>query len=133
MFELTIKTDNPAVLLAIANAVKNTPPLGFQEGKPVEVNIHASLKDMKAAKEAVDLAPNTTVKEVVDEEPPTPPVTPTDPVAAEAYKVWREDIDAWRHHGNDFAYHYLGSPKIIYEIGEAFGKQMLQMLDKGAN
>jgi alpha-galactosidase len=53
-----------------------------------------------------------------------------DPVAAEAYKVWREDIDAWRHHGNDFAYHYLGSPKIIYEIGEAFGKQMLQMLDK---
>jgi alpha-galactosidase len=51
-----------------------------------------------------------------------------DPVAAEAYKVWREDVDAWRHHGNDFAYHYLGSPKIIYEIGEAFGKQMLQML-----
>jgi alpha-galactosidase len=53
-----------------------------------------------------------------------------DPVAAEAYKVWKEDIDAWRHHGNDFAYHYLGSPKIIYEIGEAFGKQMLQMLEK---
>ena len=56
-----------------------------------------------------------------------------DPVAAEAYKVWRDDIDAWRHHGNDYGYHYLGSPKIIYEIGEAFGKQMLQMLDKGAN
>jgi len=56
-----------------------------------------------------------------------------DPVAAEAYKVWRQDIDAWRHHGDDFAYHYLGSPKIIYEIGEAFGKQVLQMLDKSAN
>ena len=55
-----------------------------------------------------------------------------DPVAAEAYKVWRQDIDAWRHHGNDFAYHYLGSPKIIYEIGEAFGKRMLQMLGKSA-
>jgi len=53
-----------------------------------------------------------------------------DPVAAEAYKVWRQDVEAWRHHGNDFAYHYLGSPKIIYEIGEAFGKQMLQILGK---
>jgi alpha-galactosidase len=53
-----------------------------------------------------------------------------DPVAAEAYKVWREDVDAWRHHGNDFAYHYLGSPKIIYEIGEAFGKRMLELLGK---
>jgi len=55
-----------------------------------------------------------------------------DPVAAEAYKVWREDIDAWRHHGDDFAYHYLGSPKIIYEIGEAFGKKMLDLLGKSA-
>ena len=53
-----------------------------------------------------------------------------DPVAAEAYKVWRQDIDAWRRHGDDFAYHYLGSPKIIYEIGEAFGKRMLEMLGK---
>jgi len=53
-----------------------------------------------------------------------------DPVAAEAYKVWKKDIDAWRHHGNDFGYHYLGSPKTIYEIGEAFGNEMLQMLGK---
>lgn len=53
-----------------------------------------------------------------------------DPVAAEAYKVWREDVEAWRHHGNDFGYHYLGSPKIIYEIGEAFGKAMLELLGK---
>jgi len=51
-----------------------------------------------------------------------------DPVAAEAYKVWREDIDAWRRHGDDFAYHYLGSPKIIYEIGDAFGRKMLELL-----
>lgn len=54
-----------------------------------------------------------------------------DPVAAEAYKVWRDDIDAWRHHGNDFGYHYMGSPKIIYEIGEAFGNEMLELLGKG--
>lgn len=50
-----------------------------------------------------------------------------DPVANEAYKVWREDIDAWRHHGDDHAYHYLGSPLIIYRIGEAFGNEMLRM------
>ena len=50
-----------------------------------------------------------------------------DPVANEAYKVWRKDIDAWRHHGDDHAYHYLGSPLIIYRIGEAFGNQMLKM------
>lgn len=50
-----------------------------------------------------------------------------DPVANEAYKVWRKDIDAWRHHGDDHGYHYLGSPLIIYRIGEAFGKQMLKM------
>lgn len=56
-----------------------------------------------------------------------------DPVAAEAYKVWRKDVDAWRHHGDDFAYHYLGSPKIIYEIGQAFGKQMLQLRGEGGS
>ena len=50
-----------------------------------------------------------------------------DPVANEAYKVWRDDIDAWRHHGDDHGYHYLGSPLIIYRIGEAFGNQMLKM------
>ena len=50
-----------------------------------------------------------------------------DPVADEAYKVWRDDIEAWRRHGDDHAYHYLGSPLIIYRIGEAFGKEMLNM------
>jgi alpha-galactosidase len=52
-----------------------------------------------------------------------------DPVAAEAFKVWRQDVEAWRHFGDDFEYHYLGSPKIVYEIGQAFGKQMLEMLE----
>lgn len=53
-----------------------------------------------------------------------------DPVAAEAFKVWRDDVEAWRHHGDDRPYHYLGSPKIIYEIGQAFGEQMLQLMPK---
>ncbi len=48
-----------------------------------------------------------------------------DPVAAEKYKTWRDDIDEWRKYGNDHGYHYLGSPLIIYRIGEAFGKAMI--------
>ncbi|MFN3166605.1 MAG: sialate O-acetylesterase [Phycisphaeraceae bacterium] len=48
-----------------------------------------------------------------------------DPVAAKQYKVWREDIDEWRKYGNDHGYHYLGSPLIIYRIGEAFGEAMI--------
>jgi hypothetical protein len=83
MFELTIKTDNPALLIAIANVVKNTPPVGYNEGKPVEVNVHASLKDMKAAVDNVDLAPNAKVKEEPIDEPTTKPV---DPLASEAAK-----------------------------------------------
>jgi alpha-galactosidase len=50
-----------------------------------------------------------------------------DPVAAEKYKVWREDIDEWRKYGNDHGYHYLGSPLIIYRIGEAFGEAMIEL------
>ena len=50
-----------------------------------------------------------------------------DPAAAEAYKHWKEDVEAWKHFGNDRPYHYLGSPKIIYAIGEAFGQQMLEL------
>jgi hypothetical protein len=55
-----------------------------------------------------------------------------DPVAAEKYKVWREDVEAWRHFGDDFGYHYLGSPKIVYEIGQAFGRQMLELMGASA-
>lgn len=50
-----------------------------------------------------------------------------DPVAAEKYKTWRDDIDEWRKYGNDHGYHYLGSPLIIYRIGEAFGKAMIEL------
>lgn len=48
-----------------------------------------------------------------------------DPVAAEKYKTWRDDIDDWRKYGNDHGYHYLGSPLIIYRIGIAFGEAMI--------
>ncbi len=50
-----------------------------------------------------------------------------DPEAAEAFKTWRDDIDAWRNFGDDRPYHYLGSPKIIYEIGQAFGESALRL------
>jgi len=51
-----------------------------------------------------------------------------DPVAAEKFKTWRDDIDQWRRYGNDYPYHYLGSPLIIYRIGQAFGERMLKMM-----
>lgn len=63
MFELTIKTDNPEVLKAVALAVKNTPPVGYNEGKPTVVNVNASIKDMKDAKDNLDLATGATTKE----------------------------------------------------------------------
>ena len=84
MFELTIRTDNPALLAAIAKVVQNTPPVGYNEGKPTPVNVHASIKDMKAAKEAVDLAPDTKVKEVPLDEPTAPVTAQTPEPAAEA-------------------------------------------------
>lgn len=91
MFKLTIETDNPAILAAIANAVKNTPPAGWTEGhaKPPEINVNASLKNMKAAKEAVNVNEEATVKEeVIPEEKPTPQPTPqVDPKDAEERRV----------------------------------------------
>jgi len=94
MFKLTIETENPAVLVAIANAVKNTPPLGFQSSseKPIPINVHASIKDMKAAKDNLVLAPNTTVQEVPNEEPPSPPAPIVDPLSEEAAKDKGQDI-----------------------------------------
>lgn len=100
MFKLTIETDNPAILAAIANAVKNTPPAGWTEASgPPEVNVHASLKSMKAAKEAVNVTDGATVKEeVIPEEkakpdkkattPKSEPVQPpVDPKDAEERRV----------------------------------------------
>ncbi|MCO6046295.1 sialate O-acetylesterase [Aeoliella sp. ICT_H6.2] len=50
-----------------------------------------------------------------------------DPAAAEAFKTWQDDIENWRNYGDDRPYHYLGSPKIIYEIGQAFGESVLEL------
>ncbi|QDU58742.1 sialate O-acetylesterase [Aeoliella mucimassa] len=50
--------------------------------------------------------------------------------AAEAFKTWKDDVEAWKHFGNDRPYHYLGSPKIIYEVGQAFGEEMLELTSK---
>ena len=56
-----------------------------------------------------------------------------DPVAAEKYENWRDDIDEWRKYGNDHGYHYLGSPLIVYRIGKAFGEKMLELTGEAAN
>jgi len=32
--------------------------------------------------------------------------------------------------GSDRGYHYLGSGKIMYRMGQAFGKAMLELLEK---
>jgi hypothetical protein len=78
VFEVTIRTDNPAVLVAIAKAVENTPPLGWNEGKPTDVNVHASLKSMKEAMDTVNAKADVLIKEDVIPAPTiTPPVEPT--------------------------------------------------------
>lgn len=76
MFTVTITTDNPAILVAIGNAVKNIPPAGYEEGrpKPVEVNVHSTLKEAKNAKETVNLAENAkAVAKPVEPEPKPEP------------------------------------------------------------
>lgn len=80
MFEITIKTDNPDVLAAIAKAVKSVPPVGLEISGEPKVNVHATLKDMKAATENVNLNPEATVNEVpLDEAPATEAPKPEAP------------------------------------------------------
>ena len=42
---------------------------------------------------------------------------------------WSADVEKWRRFGNDRPYHYYGSPWFFAQIGTAFGKAMLEMLD----
>ena len=42
---------------------------------------------------------------------------------------WSADVDKWRRFGNDRPYHYYGSPWFFAQIGTAFGKAMLEILD----
>lgn len=73
MFELTIKTDNPEVLKAVAVAVKNAPPATLQMSDSVPVNVHASIKDMKEAVDNLDAVPEAKVVEQPSEKPLTEP------------------------------------------------------------
>lgn len=79
MFTITIETENPAVLIAIAKAVKNTPPVGFTEVrpgddvKPPEVSIHTTEAKAEDAKEAVNVNPKATVKVEDPLAAPSPP------------------------------------------------------------
>ena len=41
---------------------------------------------------------------------------------------WSKDPDRWRQHGNDFPYHYYGSPWFFSQAGEAFGKAMVELV-----
>ena len=41
---------------------------------------------------------------------------------------WRADVDKWRQFGNDFPYHYYGSPWCFAQIGTGFGEGMVELL-----
>lgn len=101
MFELTIKTDNPEVLKAVAVAVKNAPPATLQVSDSVPVNVHASIKDMKAAVDNLDAVPEAKVVEQPSGKPLTEPVplveveadvAPTEDVAKEKGQRLRQLI-----------------------------------------
>lgn len=48
-------------------------------------------------------------------------------------KYWADkpnrDIDKWREFGDDRPYHYLGSPLFFSEVGNAFGKAMIGLIE----
>lgn len=47
------------------------------------------------------------------------------------YPRWRENLDAWKKVGGDFAYHYLGSAIWFQRIGKAMAESMLELLQQG--
>lgn len=44
-------------------------------------------------------------------------------------KGWRENLAEWNKLGSDFPFHYLGSPRTMLAIGDAFGKAVLELQD----
>ena len=42
---------------------------------------------------------------------------------------WAKDVSKWRQFGNDFGYHYYGSPWTFAQIGTAFGEGMIELLE----
>jgi alpha-galactosidase len=45
-------------------------------------------------------------------------------------KGWRENLAEWNKVGSDYPYHYLGSPRTMLQIGQAFGESMLELRAK---
>jgi hypothetical protein len=43
---------------------------------------------------------------------------------------WSKDINKWRQFGNDYGYHYYGSPWFFAQVGTAFGESMLELINK---
>jgi len=79
---ITIETENVAVLSAVANAVKNTPPEGFvsENGPlPTEIQVHAPEEKAVEAVEAVVATPEAVVEVA---EPTIPQEAVTTPVEA---------------------------------------------------
>lgn len=51
-----------------------------------------------------------------------------DTVAQEVFdRGWKENLEEWNRVGSDRPYHYLGSPRTMLGIGEAFGKAVLEL------
>ncbi len=53
--------------------------------------------------------------------------TLVDQAAEQLYPKWRENVEAWKLVGGDFAYHYLGSAIWFNRIGRSMGEAMLEL------
>jgi len=49
--------------------------------------------------------------------------------AAELVKDWKKHPEEWKKVGSDYGYHYLGSAITFCQIGKAFGKAMLELIE----
>ena len=51
-----------------------------------------------------------------------------DAEAQEVYdRGWKENREEWNRLGSDKPYHYLGSPRTMLGVGEAFGEAVLEL------
>ncbi|MEM9657080.1 MAG: sialate O-acetylesterase, partial [Planctomycetota bacterium] len=46
---------------------------------------------------------------------------------------WKEHLEEWNRIGSDYPFHYLGSVRTLYQIGEALGQAMIQLIDAEQN
>ena len=54
----------------------------------------------------------------------------TDEAKAAAWADWNEVKDAYERVASDRPYHYYGSGRTFYLIGDAFGRAMVELLDR---